>query len=89
MFILSPHFPLYYGSFSGIMDKFTVELNDEHDCKLATSNKHINGTERIAEVAKKFRAKLIVDIQGDEPLVDPSDIDKVINFHLISFNRYK
>jgi CMP-2-keto-3-deoxyoctulosonic acid synthetase len=25
---------------------------------------------------------LIVDIQGDEPLVDPNDIDKVISFHL-------
>ena len=49
---------------------------------MLTSNKHINGTERIAEVAKKFKARLIVDIQGDEPLVDPSDIDKVINFHL-------
>jgi len=41
-----------------------------------------NGTERIAEVAKKFkRAKLFIDIQGDEPLVDPKDIDKVIDFH--------
>jgi len=49
---------------------------------LLTSSKHKNGTERIAEVAKKFkRAKLFIDIQGDEPLVDPKDIDKVIDFH--------
>ena len=47
-----------------------------------TSKKHRNGTERIQEVAKKYKAKLIVDIQGDEPLIDPKDIDKVINFHL-------
>ena len=39
---ISPHFPLYYGSFSGIMDKLTIELNDEDDCKIAKSNKHIN-----------------------------------------------
>lgn len=49
---------------------------------MITSKKHKNGTERIAEVAKKYKSKLIIDIQGDEPLVDPADIDKVINFHL-------
>ena len=48
---------------------------------ILTSKKHKNGTERIAEVAKKFKARLIVDIQGDEPLVDPTDIDKVITYH--------
>ena len=43
---------------------------------ILTSKKHKNGTERIAEVAKNFKkAKLIVDVQGDEPLVDPKDID--------------
>ncbi len=47
-----------------------------------TSSKHRNGTERIAEVAKRFnKAKLIIDVQGDEPLVDPKDIDNVIDFH--------
>ena len=46
-----------------------------------TSRKHKNGTERIAEVGKKYKASLIVDIQGDEPLVDPRDIDRVIDFH--------
>ena len=49
---------------------------------ILTSTKHKNGTERIAEVANKFNAKLIIDIQGDEPLVDPKDIDKVVDFHL-------
>ena len=49
---------------------------------LLTSKKHKNGTERIYEVAKKIKkASLIVDIQGDEPLIDPNDIDKVIEFH--------
>lgn len=49
---------------------------------ILTSVKHRNGTERIAEVATKYKkAKLIIDVQGDEPLVDPNDIDKVITFH--------
>ena len=53
---------------------------------MITSSKHKNGTERIAEVSKKFKSKLVVDIQGDEPLIDPSDIDKVIDFHLKNTN---
>ena len=44
-----------------------------------TSKKHENGTERIYEVAKKKKAELIIDIQGDEPLVNPSYIDKVVD----------
>ena len=46
-----------------------------------TSKKHKNGTERIYEVAKKKKAELIIDIQGDEPLVNPKDIDRVVDFH--------
>ncbi len=52
---------------------------------LITSKKHKNGTERINEVAKKFKSKLIIDIQGDEPLLDPNHIDKVIDFHLKNY----
>ena len=49
---------------------------------MMTSKKHKNGTERIAEVAKKIRADLYIDIQGDEPLINPRHIDKLISFHL-------
>ena len=48
-----------------------------------TSNKHINGTERIAEAAKLLKASnddIIIDIQGDEPLVSPSTISNVAHF---------
>ena len=49
---------------------------------ILTSKKHKNGTERIYEVAKKFKkAKLIVDIQGDQPLLDPKAIDLTVEFH--------
>ncbi len=65
-------------------DNKIVKTVEKHGGEaILTSKKHKNGTERIAEVSKKFKnAKLIIDIQGDEPLVDPKDIDKVINFHL-------
>ena len=57
---------------------------------IITSDKHINGTERIAEVAKKFKnADLYVDIQGDEPLVNPNDIDEVIAFHQKNIKKFE
>ena len=49
---------------------------------LITSKRHINGTERIAEVANKIKSDLVVDIQGDEPFIDPDHIDQLIDFHL-------
>ena len=50
------------------------------ELSILTSKKHKNGTEeRIFEVAKKFKPRYVVDVQGDEPFVDPKDIDRVID----------
>lgn len=38
----------------------------------------LTGTDRVAEVAKEYRANVFIDIQGDEPLVDPNDIAVLI-----------
>jgi len=44
-----------------------------------TSKKHQTGTDRIAEVARKSRQfGLVVNIQGDEPLVDPSLLNRLV-----------
>jgi len=43
-----------------------------------TSPTAANGTERVAEVAQKLDVKLIVNIQGDEPLIDPDVIDQLV-----------
>jgi 3-deoxy-manno-octulosonate cytidylyltransferase (CMP-KDO synthetase) len=44
-----------------------------------TSSDHTSGTDRIAEVARKLRnVAYIVNIQGDEPLIDPRLIDKLV-----------
>ena len=40
-----------------------------------TRSDHPSGTDRVAEVASADRAELIVNIQGDEPLIDPAAID--------------
>ncbi len=44
-----------------------------------TSVKHRSGTDRIAEVATKLRdAAHIINIQGDEPLIEPALIDRLV-----------
>lgn len=40
-----------------------------------TSAHHATGTERLAEVAAALGSEIIVNIQGDEPTIDPSAID--------------
>lgn len=43
-----------------------------------TSPKHRSGTDRVAEVAKKLRGYThIINVQGDEPLVDPKIVAKL------------
>jgi 3-deoxy-manno-octulosonate cytidylyltransferase (CMP-KDO synthetase) len=41
-----------------------------------------NGTERVAEVALKLPADIYVNIQGDEPILEPSVIQTVVNIML-------
>ena len=45
---------------------------------IMTSPRHKTGTDRIAEAAKNLSCEYIVNIQGDEPLVNPDHIDKVV-----------
>ena len=40
-----------------------------------TRSDHLSGTDRVAEVASANSAEVIVNIQGDEPLIDPGAID--------------
>jgi 3-deoxy-manno-octulosonate cytidylyltransferase (CMP-KDO synthetase) len=43
-----------------------------------TSDSCLTGTDRVAELAEKVEADIYLNVQGDEPLIDPSDILKVI-----------
>jgi len=47
-----------------------------------TKSTHKTGTDRIAEVSKKIKYDIAIDVQGDFPFVDPSNISKLIKFHL-------
>lgn len=45
---------------------------------LLTSPNHPSGTDRLAEVARAHPADVYVNIQGDEPMLDPRDVDRLI-----------
>ncbi len=43
-----------------------------------TSPDHASGSDRVAEVARGLDAELIVNVQGDEPEIDPDDLDRLV-----------
>lgn len=47
------------------------------ECVL-TSEVHQTGTDRLAEAARGLDAAIVVNVQGDEPLLDPGHVDAVI-----------
>lgn len=51
-----------------------------------TSENHKTGTDRIGEVARKLSADLFVNIQGDEPLLEPNVIKAAINPFYVNNN---
>ena len=45
---------------------------------IMTSTEHSTGTDRVAEVAETIECGIVVNVQGDEPLIPPENIDLVI-----------
>lgn len=69
------------------LEQIIVATDDERIAQAAqkigaevrmTSPHHNSGTERVAEVANKVKTPLIINIQGDEPLVNGQMIDTLI-----------
>ena len=46
---------------------------------MMTRYDHASGTDRIAEVASDLDAEIIINVQGDEPLIDPETIDLAVS----------
>ena len=44
---------------------------------IITGKHHKNGTERCLEVAQSLQAQFVVNIQGDEPFIQPEQIDEL------------
>lgn len=54
-----------------------VVISAKYNC-IMTSRNCLTGTDRVAEASKNIKAKIYINVQGDEPLVDPKDIKKII-----------
>lgn len=69
------------------LDELVVATDDERisdavtefgGTAVMTSSEHESGTDRVAEVATNGGADIVVNIQGDEPLIDPEAIDATV-----------
>lgn len=69
------------------VDRVIVATDDERIVKAVegfggearmTRADHRTGTERVAEVAAREEAELFVNVQGDEPLLDPVAVDSAV-----------
>jgi len=63
-------------------DKEIVSAVEKNDGKAILTGNHKTGTDRIFEVFKKLKTtdiKFVVNLQGDEPMIDPDDIINLNN----------
>ena len=61
-------------------DERIAKVVDDYDYKvILTSDNCLTGTDRVCEAAQEINSDIIINIQGDEPLLDPDDIQKVID----------
>ena len=53
---------------------------EKHNMQVVmTSSKCLTGTDRVFDASKQIRADIFINVQGDEPLIEPSDIQTVLN----------
>jgi len=74
-----PHEDIYIATDSELI----VEHCKNNDMQyIITSEECMTGTDRIAEAAKQvIDADIIINVQGDEPVISPEDILKIIDAH--------
>ena len=59
-------------------EKIMKSFKKEDTKCILIKSKCLTGTDRIAEVAKKYKAKFYINVQGDEPFLNPRDLKKII-----------
>lgn len=72
---------------SKVLDAVYVATDDERimdvvrsfdGMAVLTSSEHSSGTDRLAEAVQSIDADIIVNIQGDQPFIDPAMIDECV-----------
>jgi 3-deoxy-manno-octulosonate cytidylyltransferase (CMP-KDO synthetase) len=59
-------------------DRIADYCRQENIAVMVTARHHPTGTDRLAEVAEQLKADIYVNVQGDEPLIAPESINRVI-----------
>jgi len=71
---------------AAVLDDLIIACDDERVARVAeefgakvafTAKGHASGTDRICEVINPLDVKIVINIQGDEPLIHPTMIDAV------------
>lgn len=71
---------------AAVLDDLIIACDDERVARVAeefgakvafTAKAHASGTDRICEVINPLDVKIVINIQGDEPLIHPTMIDAV------------
>ncbi len=60
-------------------DRIFNLVSDKGYNAIMTSESCLTGTDRLAEAVDKVKADIYINVQGDEPLVNPKDIINIIN----------
>lgn len=60
-------------------EKIVNHCKDNNYNVVLTSSSCLTGTDRVAEFAKIIDADYYINVQGDEPIIDPDDIIKIKN----------
>ncbi len=69
-------------------DNRIKQVCDNEDIQvLMTSGDCLTGTDRVAEAAKQVEADVYINVQGDEPLFSPSDLNALIKAALKNPNQ--
>ena len=59
-------------------DETETSLNEWKVKTIMTSDNHVSGTDRIQEAVVDIEADVVVNIQGDEPTINPLLIDELV-----------
>ena len=67
-------------------DRIRIHCDKKEMNVIMTSSSCLTGTDRMYEVAQKIDKNFYINVQGDEPLIEPEDIQKILQVALKNLN---
>lgn len=68
-------------------NKISLLVNEYGFKSILTNKNCLTGTDRVAEAVLKIPGDIFINVQGDEPLIKPSDIKRIIDTKLKNKNK--